>query len=408
VFRPPQAPQWRRIATPIALAVVSLFAALILWIAVSDAENPQEEVKIPGNTVIAVNVPEGLAVRNIKEPPVQLVVLADADIKSRLTASDFKVTVDLSNARETAEVSLNAEVVDNNRNVEIKSIIPDVVTVTLEPSTSKTVPVIPATVGNLPQGYTMPSPPQVTPSTVTVTGAKSLVDLVDRVTADVNLTGLRASLTQQTGLVPRDARQLEIGRVTVDPARAETKLVVQQQDVTLQMPVVASLQGTLPEGYNIVGVSVEPLTIPVTGSIEATQAITAISTEPIDVSNAVRDFTRTVRIRLPSGLQATRDTVTVRVRIAPAQGEILVSVVPQATDVPDGLTASFQTSAVTVRLAGDLLALKTVTPGLLRATVNASGRQEGVVSLEPQISNLPQGVQLVSVDPTQVVLVLRK
>jgi YbbR domain-containing protein len=248
----------------------------------------------------------------------------------------------------------------------------------------------------------------VTPSTVTVTGAKSLVDLVDRVTADVNLTGLRASLTQQTGLVPRDARQLEIGRVTVDPARAETKLVVQQQDVTLQMPVVASLQGTLPEGYNIVGVSVEPLTIPVTGSIEATQAITAISTEPIDVSNAVRDFTRTVRIRLPSGLQATRDTVTVRVRIAPAQGEILVSVVPQATDVPDGLTASFQTSAVTVRLAGDLLALKTVTPGLLRATVNASGRQEGVVSLEPQISNLPQGVQLVSVDPTQVVLVLRK
>jgi YbbR domain-containing protein len=408
VFRPPQAPQWRRIATPIALAVVSLFAALVLWIAVSDAENPQEEVKIPGNQVIAVNVPEGLAVRNIKEPPVQLVVLADADIKSRLTASDFRVTVDLSNARETAEVSLSAEVLDNNRNVEIKSIIPDVVTVTLEPSTSKTVPVIPATVGNLPQGYTMPSPPQVTPSTVTVTGAKSLVDLVDRVTADVNLTGLRASLTQQTGLVPRDARQLEIGRVTIDPARAETKLVVQQQDVTLQMPVVASLQGTVPEGYNIVGVSVEPLTVPVTGSIEATQAITAISTEPVDVSNAVRDFTRTVRIRLPSGLQATRDTVTVRVRIAPAQGEIIVSVAPQATDVPDGLTASFQTSAVTVRLAGDLLALKTVTPGLLRATVNASGRQEGVVSLEPQISNLPQGVQLVSVDPTQVVLVLRK
>jgi YbbR domain-containing protein len=240
VIRRPQVPQWRRIATPIALAVVSLFAALILWIAVSDAENPQEQIEVPGNQVIPINVPEGLAVSSINQNPVRLVVLADSDIKDRLTAADFRVTVDLANARETAAVSLIAEVLNNDHNVEIKAVLPDVATVVLEPASTKTVPVIPSTVGNLPQGYTMPSPPQMNPSSVTVTGAKSLVDLVDRVTADINLTGLRASLTQQTALVPRDARLLEIGRVTVDPPRAETKVVIQQQDISLQVPVVAS------------------------------------------------------------------------------------------------------------------------------------------------------------------------
>lgn len=408
MIRPPQVPQWRRIATPIALAVVSLFAALVLWIAVSDAENPQTDVDVPGNQVRAINVPEGLAVRSISPNPVRLTVLADDNVKNRLTPDDFSVTVDLTNARETVDVFLSAEAIGDERDVEVKAVSPAVVTVVLEPSLTKSVPVRPSPVGSLPQGYTLPNVPEVNPSTVRITGASSLVSLVDYVSADVNLTGLRANLTQQSSLVPRDARGLEIGRVTVEPARAETKITVQQQEINVQMPVVASLQGAVAEGYNIVGVSVDPPTVPISGSLEATQALTTVSTEPVDVSNLRSDVSRTVRLRPPSGVQTSRDTVTVRIRIAPAQGEIIVNLAPQATNVSDGLTASFQTATIGVRLAGDLPVLKTVTPGTLRATVNASDRQEGVFVLEPQITGLPQGVQVVAMDPTQVVLVLRR
>jgi hypothetical protein len=98
----------------------------------------------------------------------------------------------------------------------------------------------------------------------------------------------------------------------------------------------------------------------------------------------------------------------VRVRIAPAQGEILLSLAPQAANLGDGLIAAFQTSSITLRLSGDVPVLKTVTPGTVRATVNASGLQEGVHILEPQINGLPQGVQVVSQDPPQAVLVIRR
>jgi YbbR domain-containing protein len=401
----PQPPQWRRIATPIALAAVSLFAALVLWIAVSDAENPRTEVRVSGNQVVPINVPEGLAVQNISPNPVVLMVRANSDLKDHLSPADFQVTVDLTNTRESTDAQLLYTVVTNEK-VDIISVSPEVVSVTLEPSVQKTVPIRTNSVGQLPQGYTAST--EVSPTTARVTGASSIIALVDAVTADVNLTGLRANLTQQITLVPRDSRGLEIGRVSVEPARAELKTVVQQQDSTVSLSIVPSLQGAVADGYNIVGVTVDPAIVQVNGNLETTQALGNVSTEPVDVSGLSRDISRTVRLRLPSGVQANRDTVVVRVRIAPAQGEILVNLAPQVTNVPDGLTATLQTSTIAVRLAGDVPSLRGVTPGTLRATVSASGLQEGVSVVEPQIAGLPSGVQVVSTDPSQVVLTLRR
>jgi YbbR domain-containing protein len=405
VLRRPQAPQWRRIATPIALAAVSLFAALVLWIAVSDAENPQTEVEVPGVPVRTVNVPEDLAVVRIAPATVRLVVRADEDFKDSLSPADFDVTVDLTSIRETADLGIEADVL-TDENVQVIRPSQPTVSVVLEPATSKQVPVRPNPVGTIPQGYSYST--DILPGTVIVSGARSLVDLVEYVSADVSLTGLRANLTQQVALTPRDARGLEIVRVQVEPARAETRITVQQQENTVQLPIVANLQGVVAEGYNIVGVVVDPSTVPVTGTLETTQAITSIGTEPVDVGSLNRDVTRTVRLRLPTGVQTSRDSVTVRVRIAPAPGEILVSVAPRVTGLGDGLSATLQTSTITLRLRGELPTLKTVTPGSVSATVDASNRPEGVNVLEPQISGLPTGVQVEAIDPAQVVVVIRR
>lgn len=405
MFRPPAVPQWRRIATPIALAVVSLFAALVLWIAVSDAENPQTEIEIRNVPVRPVNVPSDLAVASITPATVTLIVRGDADLASRLGPADFEVVVDLTNQRESADLEIRGDVL-TSLDVTILRYSQSAVRVELEQAVSKQVAVRSNLVGSIPQGYGFAT--DVSPASATVRGARQLVERVDYVSADVNLTGLRASLTQQVTLVPRDARGLQITRVSVEPARAETRVTVQQQEVTVQVPVVASLQGALADGYNITRVVVDPAVVPVSGTLETTQALSSVSTEPIDVSGLSRDASRTVRLRLPSGVQSSRDTVTVRLSIAPAQGELLLYVAPQVTNLGDGLNAVLQTSTVALRLSGDVPALRSITPGSVRATVNASGRQEGVHVIEPQITGLPQGVQVSSIDPSQVVVVVRR
>lgn len=407
-MRRPEIPQWRRVATPFALAAVSFAVALILWIAVTDAENPQtvEDFRVPVE-VQAVNVPEGLAITSI--PPVRLRVSADADVFQRLTTADFIVQVDLNGI---TDFSLPQDVTvrvagDLEDEVEIVAVSPLSVLVSVEPFASKQVPVRPSPVGELPQGYAL-SVPEATPGTVRISGARSLIDKVEFVTANVNLTGLRTSLTQQTVLVARDSRGLEIPRITIDPDRVELKVTVVQQEISVQLPIVAALQGTVADGYNIVGISLEPGQTTISGTLETTSSLTALSTEPIDVSGLRASFNRTVRLRVPTGVQAGRDSVRVNVTIEPAKGEMIINVAPQVSNVEGGLNASFQTASIAVRVSGDMPVLKTLTPGSVRATVNAAGYGEGVHILQPQIIILAQGVQVISIDPGQAVLVLRR
>ncbi len=70
---------------------------------------------------------------------------------------------------------------------------------------------------------------------------------------------------------------------------------------------------------------------------------------------------------MPPGLQTTRDTVTVRLKVLPIPGEIVFSVAPQAANVPEGLKASFQTASVNVRVKGDTPLLRAIQPGSLKA-----------------------------------------
>jgi YbbR domain-containing protein len=399
-------PQWRRVATPIALALLSLFAAVTIWIAVTDAENPNRVAVFGGAIEVrAVNVPDGLAVASIREPSVSIRVNATEDAFEELTTEDFRAEVDLSGVRQSSDQLVIARVA-TNRNVEIVEVSPPFVTVTLEQVATKLVPVQANLVGSPPQGYSVGNV-ETNPTTVRVSGATSLVNLVASAGADVNVTGLRASLQQRTDLIPRDPRGADIRGVRLEPGNADLRIPVSQQEVTLAMTIVPTVQGSVAEGFNLVGVSSDPPAVAATGSLEVLQAVAFLGTEPIDVTGLRADATRTVRLRLPAGLAATRDSVSVRIRVQPAIGEMTLAVAPQVTGVAENLRATLQTSSLTVRLRGQLPVLRQLQPGEVRATVNAAGLDEGVHVLRPEVT-VPEGVEVVSIDPSQVVVVLRR
>jgi YbbR domain-containing protein len=401
------APQWRRVTTPIALAFLSLISAIVLWVAVTDAENPNRvSVFSGGIEVQAVNVGEGLAVSSIRDPHVSLKISADEDTFRKLTTADFRAEVDMTGVRQPSSQQVVLTRVASRRDVQIIEVSPAFVTVTLETATTKQVPVQPNLIGSLPQGYSIASV-EPSPSTVRVTGASSLVQLVSGAAADVNLTGLRANLEQQLTLSARDARGADLRGVRIEPTSAEIRVAVTQQEVTLPLTIVPQVQGSVADGYNLVAIATDPPAIAASGPLELLQAVTFITTEPIDASGLRADLTRTVRLRVPAGLQSTRDTVTVRLKIAPAQGEIALAVAPQVSGLAEGLRASLQTASITVRLRGDLPTLRSLQPGSVKATVSADGLDEGIHVLDAALG-LPEGVQVTSVDPRQVVVVLRR
>ena len=398
---------WRDAVTPIALAAVSLFAALVLWVVVTEAENPREVRDYGGIIPIrAVNVPEGMAVRSFSEDGVRVRVSATREGFEDLTTNDFLAEVNMGSVTQPTSTRVVTVRVVGAANVDVVDVSPSFIDVVMEQQASKQVPVQVNRIGSPPQGYNVAST-ETNPANARVTGASSLVQLVESVTLDVNLTGARVNIQQQPVLTPRDASGAAVRGPSVEPRAAEVRVTIVQQDAILIMPVQPQMQGNLAEGYNVVGVTVDPLTVTVNGPLEVLQSVQSLTTDPIDLSGLRADVTRTVRLRPPASLQVSRDSVTVNIRIAPAPGARALTVAPEVSDVPQGLSASLQTTTVTVNVQGTEPTLRALQAGAIKAVVNVAGLQEGVHVLTPQIQ-LPTGVTLVSHQPSQVVVVLRR
>jgi YbbR domain-containing protein len=405
----PVPPPGRRVATPLALAIVSLVAATALWVAVTDAENPAEVRQFNAAIPIEpINVPQGLAVASLSQQAVSIHVSSSEDTFKELTTANFVARIDLAGVQELFTTSLvNVEVVDREDDVDIAETTPQFVEVTLEQETTKQVPVQVNRNGSPLPGYVVTAL-EANPLNVRVRGASSRIQQVESAAIDVNLTGLRTNLEAQYRLTARDGRGADIGGVILEPASAQVNVALQQREISVPVAVQPQVRGSVGEGYQLNGVSVEPLVVSVTGSQDAVQAVTSVSTEPIDISGITNDITRTVRLQLPANVRPAtgRDSVSVSFNVKPAQGERVFAVAPEVDNVSNNLRAMLQTTAVNVTIRGEEPALRRLAPGAVRVRVNASGLPEGVHVVNAEVA-LPEGVTLISFDPPQVILILR-
>lgn len=389
----------------IGLGLLSLALAVSLWAFVTEEENPTRTDFLPGAIPVeTVNVPEGLAVASLSEAAVSVRVSAPDDTWDDLTIEDFRAIADLSAAK-ARENNVTLRFRSERRRVDVVEVIPPRVTVTLGPVTTKVVPVTVKLIGAPPLGYST-VPGRTTPEQVEVTGAESLVGLVEEAVADVNVQGVRVSLEQVFTLVPRDGRGGDIEGVTLNPDTVEVVLPIVQREITQVYVVMPLLRGAPSDGFEVTSVKVEPSFAVITGTIEALQSLTVVATDEVDVGGATSDVVRAARLRLPPGLTVVgSDTVTVQVSVSPARGEIRLGITPTIEGLEPGVRADLATALVEVSVAGELPVLRALSPASLVAVVDVSGLGEGQHALPVQVT-VPPGLQVVGVEPATVTVKL--
>ena len=219
---------WRRTATPIALAFVSFLAALALWVAVTDAENPRNAYDFGGGLIVnAINVPQGLAIAGLSDNVVFVRVSATEETFSELTTANFVAEVNMSGERQdTSNKAISVRVVGRD-DVEIIEVSPSTIQVLLDDEASKQVPVQINRLGATPQGVVV-SRIETNPTTVSVTGAASLIARVESASADVNLTGLRVNQEQQYVLTARDSSGIDLRPIRIEPNTTDVRITVTQ------------------------------------------------------------------------------------------------------------------------------------------------------------------------------------
>jgi YbbR domain-containing protein len=390
------------------IGLVSLVLALSLWVYVTDRENPERTGWVAGAVPIeVVNAPADKAVYPPLDESVTVRVRASESVLERLTAEDFRATVDLSDVT-SDEATVKVRVESKEPRAVVVDVSPSEVTVTLENVTSRTVPVRTQLVGAPPRGYEARET-AVEPEEAVVSGPESLVGRVEAAEADVNLTLVRTDFEQTLLLQARDERGGNIQGVNVEPESAVVRVEIEQLEFSATFIVRPDVSGLPADGYDVISVQVDPPLIVISGSLEVLQRIDAVQgilTEAVSIEGASADVVRTVALRLPQGASVEQPGVTVRITIAPAQGAFSFSVPLRLTNVPSGLSPTVEERTVQVVVAGTVPDLSAIDIEQIVATLDLDGLEAGehVVPVRVQA---PSGTTVGSVTPAEVRVTLR-
>lgn len=173
-----------------------------------------------------------------------------------------------------------------------------------------------------PPGYSYQEP-VATPRKVNVSGLASEVARVARVIAVVpKAQGAWEVNDQAVDLIAQNASEQTVDTVQIDPPRVQVHIGLRQALTSKALLLSAVMTDTPAAGCVISGYSFLPPMVTVSGT-QLALANRSSLTIPVSVAGATASFTRTVPVRLPSGLkfdnpaeQSVRVTVEVR-RVAP-------------------------------------------------------------------------------------------
>ncbi len=405
------------------LALFSLATAFAVWFAVQDVQNPRTEGIVPVDgaqriPVQAVNIPDGFIALSIS--PVSVRVRGREDDLPLLRSADFEATVDvkgLVNGEQSAALPVN--VTAKRDNVDVVSVSPATVQVTLVRAATEEIPITILATGSVPEGYReIVDQRRVTPGFVTITGLPELVDSIKNggeVIVAVNLNGLKAATTTLEGdLIARNASGNTVSVVMSDE-RARVSVEVEQVITRILLPVDPVVTGTPALGYRVTGVKIEPPLVGASGTDAVLDSLTRLLTLAVDVTGAKDTVTVERTIDRPQNVTLDRQSVSVQVTIEPAQCAGTASgaacgtttmVIPLSspTDLPASLSMESGTYPVYVRVSAPIATIATLKATDFKATVSFATAIAGMGIYTPRVTP-PAGVTIEAVEPMNIRLI---
>ncbi len=310
-----------RLAYQWPLKVTALLIATTLWVYVLNQQNPivTREFAIP---VQAVNLPKDVELLSITPDKVDVTLRGRASLLSRSPAPVL-VRTDLSGGSVGGQ-DVPVQVASRPPGIDVVSLGREYVRVRLDLSVSTSRAVIVETPGLTAEGYRAYAA-STQPATVSVVGPTSMVQRVAKVVAILDISGLSASVSQLVKVEPRDEVGLAVPGVRVEPDTVRVVVPIRPVNTKL-LPIWPDVGGP-PAGYRVRRLSVRPTCVVVSASPEVLRGLQTVRTEPIDIRDLRGTRAFSVRLRVPNGVSI----------LGPASAQVTVGVasLPGPTAEPD-------------------------------------------------------------------------
>lgn len=379
-------------------AFFSLALAIMLWVWVTNLEDPETSRRLTIGTPALLNRAADLVVlEQDRLPTVTVDLHGPRSVVQAINVDEVRAEIDLGSVTTAGTHELPVKV-RAPRRVRVTNITPATLRVSVDRLTGKTFP-LEVVIQPSPASYSIGRVEKAIDQ-VTVKGPAAALNRVARVVLPVALGDRRETFEAQFTPEARDAGGARISGLTVEPSTVNAVVTVNRVGRTVS--VVANLVGAPPEGYRIANTTVSPSFVVVDGPPETLNQLIQISTAPIDVSNQTKPFSRyDVQLVLPSGIRVI-DAVTVNVQVQIDRQQLRQQFPPlriTTVNVGSGLRATVVPPELTVTITGPVDRLRQLSASDIQIDVDLQGYGIGSYDVRPRVT-LPPELQIDGVPAT--------
>jgi diadenylate cyclase len=394
--------------------LVALILALVAWVSVMFQTNPPQLIGIADVPLIVIPASSDLILTSELPDTVVMGVQTTQDIASELDRGSVTAEVDLSDLPAGVH-QVPVEVNLANERVQLRSVTPSSVNVTLEAITSEKLAPNPVILdpGSLPVGYSLGTI-STSPETVLVQGQESLVSQVVQARIVIQLNERRDDFQQvvPVSLLDQDGKVVE--GLIPSPQQVLANITIEQDFFTRDAPVQAVLDtDTLDSNYEITSIEVLPSSITLTGDRTALAGVGEfVETAPINLTDVYSELTVDAPLILPVGVTALNEegeiilTVNVRIILEPITDYLALTRFVEERGLGSTMIARLTESRVSVLLFGPRSLLDEIIkdPNLVTVFVDLDGLAAGTYTL-PIGYEAPQDV-IVELFPSETEAVI--
>lgn len=306
-------------------AVVSLLAALFIWVYVTSTQ--EEPIELSFNNVEVVFTGEdtlqasrGYVINNISTETVSVKISGTRRNIGSLSASDIKATIDVSLISQTGTITqyytlTYPDGVDADA-VSIVSSNPSVISFNVTRMSTKQVPVEVQFKGSTAEGY-IAGEVEYEPKTITISGPESELEQIDHVYAEIGGDELTMTRTADVPFVLMDksGNELSSDGFEFDVSTINVTIPISMmKEVSLYVQCIYGA-GATEENTSI---EIEPSTITISGDTSVVSGINRIDIATIDLTDFALTLQDTYAIPLQNGVEnvsgVTKAEVTIEIQ----------------------------------------------------------------------------------------------
>ncbi len=298
------------------LKIISLVIAIGLWIYVVQVQNPEREKTFKGVPVVFTQRAEledkDLIVLNDKDRTVDITLKGNMKNIMNISSSDITVVADLSPIEEKGTHSVNTSILLPYGNLEVVKKTPSSISVEVDTLISKMFDINVVAVGS-PKADFIPGELLANPNQVKVTGAKTIIDGIGSVVAEIDVNGKDTDIAAVTAPKAFDSSDKEISfsHISFDNEEIQVRCQMLKTKTVNLIPVLSSDLRTEEFSYQPDRNTLS--TINIKGPADVIDELTAIRTMPISINDIDAAGDAEVTLYLPDRVSSLDgDSFTIR------------------------------------------------------------------------------------------------